>query len=244
MSKIIGFLGTYSIDICLYAAFAVQNTGKSVCVIDHSDDGVLYDCIPTPDGQLEAVTYHGVDFMRRQPLLKWQNMEYEFVFVQLGARPQELCLALCSKLVLVVDCERRNLDCYNQYMQETRMPMTVLLRGFCPGGISVRMLKDYFARGNCFIEKWMTLPLNEMDEAYRIGLQYEPLSKFAYISAGMEKALVQLLRQLDAGSAARIIRAVKHAKSGRAAFLPSMPSYARKDEKRRLFGAMEYGGYY
>lgn len=217
MPKVIGFLGSHPADICLYAALVLQNTGKSVCVVDHSEDGVLYNCIPTPDKRLKTVTYHNVDFMRREPLVEWQNMDYAYVLVQLGARPEELCLTVCSERVLVMDCERRNLDFYNQFMQENKMPMKVLLRGYCPDGISTRKMKEHFERENCFIEKWLMLPLDEMDEAYRIGMQYELLNKFAHISMGMEKVLVQLLRMCAANNNMGILRAVKAAKNGRTA---------------------------
>lgn len=215
MPKIIGFLGSYPADICLYAAFALQNTGQSVCVIDHSKDGALYRCIPTPDRQLAVVTYHNVDFMRQEPFANWQDMDYQYVFVQLGQEPEELCLAVCSERVLVIDCERRNLDFYNRYMQENQLSMLVLLRGVCPDGVSAKKIKERLECENCFVEKWMTLPLDEMDEAYRIGMQYERMGRFAHISMGMEKVLAQLLHMVVDYDYMGILRAVRAAKYGR-----------------------------
>ncbi len=219
MPKIIGFLGNYPADICMYTAYALQNTGSSVCVADNSQDGILYGCVPAPDVQADSVTFHGVDFVREKPLVQWHELDYDYVLVQLGARPQELCLASCSERVLVVDCDRRSLDFYHQYMQESGMTMSVLLRGYCPEGVSAKVIKERLAVENCFIEKWMTLPFHEMDEAYRIGMQYEPVSRFAYISLGMEKVLMQILCMAGAGSPSGAIRAVKHAKKGRMAVL-------------------------
>lgn len=219
MPKIIGFLGSHPADICMYAAYALQNTGKHVCVIDNSDDGVLFRCIPTPDERLTAVTFHNVDFMRLEPLVQWHELDYDFLLVQLGTQPQELCLALCSERVLVIDCERRNLDFYNEFMQQSGIPMSVLLRGFCPDGAMAGRIREYFGQGNRLIEKWLFLPLDEADEAYRIGMQYGLLSKFAHISEGMERVLMQLLRMLGTGSRGGIVRAVRDAKNGRSSSL-------------------------
>lgn len=242
MSEIVGFLGVSPMDICLYTAFSTQNRGKSVCVLDQSKDGLLYHCIPSPGGQLEVVTYHGVDFIRSQPLVQWQDMHYDVIFVQMGGQPQQLCLALCTKLVLVVDCERENLDFYRRFMQESKMPMTVLLRGFFPGTIPVKERKEYFANGNDFIEKWMVLPVNEADEAYRMRMQYGQFNKFAYISHKMQNVLVQLLRHMGAANQMEALRAVKQAKYGRSAFV--FTSGWRGSEKKMpgIFKAIGYGG--
>lgn len=201
----------------MYAAYALQNAGRRVCVVDNSDDGVLFRCVPTPDERLAAITFHNVDFMRWEPFVQWHELDYEFVLVQLGDRPQELCLALCSARILVVDCERRNLDFYKQFMQQSSMSAAVLLRGFCPDRIATKKMKEYLERGNGLVDQWMLLPLDEADEAYRIEMQYGILHKFAHISTGMERVLMQLLRMLEIHDRIRIIRAVRDAKQGKAA---------------------------
>ena len=215
MPKIIGFFGTFTADLCLYTALAMQNTGRSVCVVDQSDDSALYESIPTPDKNLETVTYHNVDFIRREPCANWQDLGYEYVFVQLGAMPQELYLAVCTDCVLVIDCERVNLDFYRCVMMQNEKAMTVLLRGFCPGGICGRKIKEQFERENCFVERWLTLPLVQSDEAYRISMQYEPINNFRKLSADMEKALIQLMHSFGASNYAEIISGIKAAKHGR-----------------------------
>lgn len=218
MPKIIGFLGSHPADICMYAAYVLQNTGKNVCVIDNSEDGVLFGCVPSPDSQLKAVTFHNVDFMRFRTFMEWHRLDYEFLLVQLGKCPQELCLAQCSERVLAVDCERGNLDYYNHYMRCSGMAMSVLLRGFSPEGGIMGKIKQYFGQGNPFIEKWFLLPLDMADEAYRIGMQYGALSKFTHISAGMERVLAQLVRMMaSSGSYGTTARAVRNAKRGRVA---------------------------
>lgn len=219
MPKIIGFLGTYTADLCLYASLAMQNTGRRVCVVDQSDDSILYDCIPTPDKRLEMVTYHNVDFVRREPYANWPDMDYEYVFVQLGALPQEICIAVCMECVMVVDCERVNLDFYRCFMKQNEIAMTVLLRGACPDAGSAQAIKEYFEKENCFVERWLTLPLDEGDEAYRIRMQYEPIKKFCHLSNSMEKVLVQLLRSFGVENYVEMIRAVKAAKRGKVAGL-------------------------
>lgn len=217
MPKIIGFFGSYSADICMYAAYALQNAGRRVCVIDNSEDGILYQAVPTPDQQLRAVTFHNVDFIRWEPLVQWHELDYDLILVQLGDRPQELCLALCSVRILIMDCERRNLDYYHQFMQEASMPMAVLLRGFCPDQMDAARMKEHFEQGNVFIDRWLLLPFDEADEAYRIEMQYGQLHKFAHISAGMERILMQLLCMMEIHDRIRIIRAVKDAKQGKTA---------------------------
>ena len=216
MPRIIGFFGTYPADICLYTAFALKNTGKSVCVADLSKEGVLHRCIPAPERGLAVLTYRGVDFIREAPLEDWQDLEYEYVFVQLGRSPQELCLAACDELALVVDCERANLDFYNNLMRKAQASMSVILRNLCPDGVSGRMVKEYFERENCFVQKWLTLPFDEADEAYRIEMQYGTVHKFSHVSCGMERLLGQLLRMFltDDGHGG-ILRAVKAAKKGK-----------------------------
>lgn len=217
LPKIIGFLGTYTADLCLYTALVMQNTGRSVCVIDQSDDSVLYESIPTPDKRLEMVTYHNVDFIRREPYANWLDMDYEYVFVQLGTLPQEIYLAVCMECVMVIDCERVNLDFYRCFMKQNEMAMTVLLRGFCPDGISGQKIKEHFEQENCFVAKWLTLPLDQVDEAYRIRMQYEPIKKFRYLSVDMEKVLIQLLHSFGVANYAEIIHAIKAAKRGKVA---------------------------
>lgn len=197
MSKIIGFYGSCPADICMYAACAMQSTGRRVCVIDNSDDGVLFYSIAAPDRQTEAVTFHNVDFLRLEPIVRWHELDYEYVFVQLGACPPQLCLALCSERVLVTDCERRNLDYYNQYMQLNSMTASVLLRGFFQNPDSLAMMQRYFERDNGFIENWMLLPLHRSDEAYRLDMQYGSLHQAAQVSADMQRVLTQLLRMME-----------------------------------------------
>ncbi len=197
MAKIIGFFGSYPADICMYAAYALQNTGRRVCVIDNSEDGVLFHCIPSHDVHSAAVTFHNVDFMRLEPIVQWHELDYEYVFVQLGEQPPELCLALCSARILVVDCERKNLDFYNQYMQQSSMPASVLLRGFCLNRVWLKRVKEHLESGNCFIDNWMLLPLNETDEIYRLEMQFGMPDKFIQISADMKRVLVQLLRMME-----------------------------------------------
>ena len=229
MPEIIGFFGSYPADICMYTAYAVQNAGKSVCVIDDSEDGILYQCVPSPNDQLMAVTYHEVDFMRLVPVVQWHELEYDYVLVQLGSQPQELCLALCSKRVLVVDCDRRNLDFYQYFIQESGLSAAVLLRGFC-SEFAAKKIKKYLQWEDCLVERWMLLPFDEADEEYRIGMQYEPVYKFAHISVGMEHILVQLLRMFAVLDRVHTIRAVRNAKQGKTAavsyrHLESDPAY-------------------
>ena len=217
MSEIICFLGSYPSDICMYAAYALQNAGKSVCVVDNSQDGILFRCVPTPDERLAAVTFRQVDFLRREPPVQWHELDYEFVLVQMGSRPQELCLALCSMRILVVDCECSNLDFYRRYMQESSLSMTVLLRGFLPDRILLGRIKQRLEMGQGFIERWLLLPFDEADEAYRIEMQYGRIHQFPYISAGMERMLTQLLRMLGVHDKLRVMRAVRDAKQGKTA---------------------------
>ena len=201
----------------MYAAYALQNAGKRVCVVDNSQEGILFGCIPTPDGQMEAVTFHNVDFMRWEPVVEWQGLDYEFVLVQLGSTPQQLCLALCSERILVTDCERGHLDYYHQLMQQSSMPVAVLLRSFCQGRNTAKKRKEYFAYGNRFIERWLLLPFDQADEAYRIEMQYGILDQFPHISAGMERVLVKLLQMLKIQDRTRMVRAVRDAKQGKTA---------------------------
>lgn len=215
LPKIIGFLGSHPTDLCLYAAFVLQNMGRSVCVIDHSEDGVLFRSIASSDDPTVVVTYNHVEFIRKEPVVQWHELDYEYIFVQLGAEPQDLCLAACSERILAIDCERCHLEFYSRFMRETSMTMAVVVRGICRFGISAKEIKRQFMHENCFVETWMTLPLNEMDEAYRVGMQYELLEKFAHISIGMEKVLVQLLYMMEPSHPVKIIRAVHAAKHGR-----------------------------
>lgn len=214
MPEIIGFFGSYPADICLYAAYALQNEGKQVCVIDHSEDGILFQCVPAPKRQMMAVTFHNVDFMRRVPVIQWQELNYEFVLVQLGDRPQELCLALCRTRILVVDCERRNLDFYRCFVQEGGLSAAVLLRGLC-SGCSAEKIKKLLEWDHALIDRWLLLPFHEADEAYRIHMQYETMYKFANISPGMEHVLVQLLRLIVSSDKRHHIRSVRNAKQGK-----------------------------
>lgn len=215
MPKMIGFFGSCPADICMYTAYALQNAGKRVCVVDNSQDGILFGCIPTPDQRFTTVTFHNVDFMRWEPLVQWHELDYEFVLVQLGNRPQELCLAVCSERILVVDCERKHLDFYEQYMRDSCLPAAVLLRGFYPQRTTVKKIKAYFEQDNTLIDRWLLLPLDAEDEAYRIKMQYGLLDQFTHISAGMEHVLVQLLRMLEIHDKRRVQRAVKDAKQGK-----------------------------
>lgn len=216
MSKIIGFIGAYPTDLCLYTAFALQNTGKSVCVNDFTEEGGLYECIPTPEEELEVITFRNVDFVHRLSLASWRQSAYDYVFIQLGSNPQELAASACDELILVTDCERQSLDEFQHLMQQMKMSMNVILRGYCPDGISERKLKDYFERENCFVQKWLTLPFDEMDEAYRIGMQYEPMRGFEHVSKGLEKVVLQILGLIAPKNSAKNIKAMRAVKSGKA----------------------------
>ena len=217
MPKIIGFYGSYPADLCLYAAYALQNAGKRVCVIDLSEEGTLFRCIPAPEECFAATTFHHVDFIRRKPLVQWHELDYDFVLVQLGERPQELCLAVCSQRILVMNCERSTLDFYDSFLQASGMPAIVLLRGFCVDRTAIGKIMDYFGRESCLIERWLLLPFHEADEAYRIHMQYQLLTKFAHISADLERALVQLLLLFGLQDRVKTIRALRNAKQGKTA---------------------------
>lgn len=217
MPKTIGFYGSYPADICMYAAYALQNAGNRVCVIDLSEDGILFRCIPAPEECFAAVTFHEVDFIWRKPLVQWEDLDYDFVLVQLGEHPQELCLAVCSLRILVMDCERSTLDFYHPFLETSGMPAIVLLRGFCANRTAIGKIMDYFGRGSCLIERWLLLPFHEADEAYRIQMQYQLLSKFAHISADLEQVLVQLLLQFGIKDRVKTTRAVRNAKLGKTA---------------------------
>lgn len=217
MPKIIGFYGSYPADICMYTAYALQNAGKRVCVIDLSEDGILFRCIPAPEECFAAVTFHNVDFIRRKPLVQWHELDYEYVLVQLGEKPQELCLAVCSMRILIMDCERSTLDFYGQFLQASGMPAVVLLRGFCPDRSAAGKIMKYFGHGNCLVERWLLLPFHEADEAYRIKMQYQMLSKFTHISADLERMLIQLLLLSGMKDRLKASRAVRAAKQGKTA---------------------------
>ena len=217
MPKIIGFYGSYPADICMYAAYALQNAGKRVCVIDLSEEGILFRCIPAPEECFAAVTFHDVDFIWRKPLVQWHELDYDFVLVHLGERPQELCLAVCSQRILVMDCERSTLDFYDPFLESSGMPAVVLLRGFCVNRTAAGKIMDYFGRGSCLIERWLLLPFHEADEAYRIHMQYQMLSKFKHISADLERVLVQLLLLFGMPDRVKTARAVRNAKQGKTA---------------------------
>lgn len=217
MPKIIGFFGSAPADLCMYAAYALQNIGKRVCVVDNSEDGSLFRCIPTPDERLRAVTYRNVDFMRWYPLADWHALDDEYVLVQLGAMPQQLCLALCSERILVTDCERANLDAYSRYLTQCCMPVTVLLRGFCWNWVIAEQIKAYAAKDSSFIERWLFLPYDPTDEAYRIEMQYGKLYQFSQISTGMERVLAKLLQLLEICDRIRLVRAINDAKRGKTA---------------------------
>ena len=192
MSNIIGFYGSCPADICMYAACALQNTGRRVCVIDNSDDGVLFRSISASGMPSVPVTFQNVDFMRLEPVVQWHELDYEYVFVQLGVCPPQLCLALCSTRILVVDCDRRNLDYYNQYMQSNSMPACVLLRGFCLSTGFLEKVQRHFEKGNGFIDHWLLLPFHQADEACRLEMQFGSLNQSVQISSDMQKVLGQL----------------------------------------------------
>ncbi len=215
MPKIMGFFGSYPADICMYAAYALQNAGRRVCVIDNSEDGILFACVPSPEQTMTVFTWHNVDFMRGISMLRWHELDYECVLVQFGERPQPLCLALCSVRVLVTDCERKHLDFYDQFVQEISMPIAVLLRGFCSDRLLAEKVKNYFEGKNKRIDRWLLLPFDEADETYRIRMQYGIMYKFAHISIGMERILMQLMQMLEIQDRICRVRAVRDAKQGR-----------------------------
>lgn len=221
MPKIIGFYGNTPADLCMYTAYAMQNTGKRICVIDNSKDGSLFHCIPTPDKQLTAVTSRSVDFIRWYPLVQWHELDYDYIFVQLGTMPQQLCLALCSERILVTDCERTNLDAYSRHMQQCSMPATVLLRGFSRDWLRteqiIQQIKSYLADSGNLIEQWLFLPYDPADEAYRIKMQYGVLSQFSHISKSMEQVLMKLMQMLETRDRVQIARAITDAKHGKIA---------------------------
>ena len=95
--------------------------------------------------------------------------------------------------------------------------MTVLLRGFLPDRILLGRIKQRLEMGQGFIERWLLLPFDEADEAYRIEMQYVRIHQFPYISAGMERMLTQLLRMLGVHDKLRVMRAVRDAKQGKTA---------------------------
>lgn len=95
------------------------------------------------------------------------------------------------------------------------MPIAVLLRGFCSDRLLAEKVKNYFEGKNKRIDRWLLLPFDEADETYRIRMQYGIMYKFAHISIGMERILMQLMQMLEIHDRICRVRAVRDAKQGR-----------------------------
>lgn len=235
--KKIGFIGVKKQDLCIYLAAILNNLGYQVLVEDRSYEQEILNCIPDaaqgkgkffyhenePGSELSLVgehleshyekkTYKNVDYIGETCEL---CEEYDYHLIDLGEWAQSLELKNLDEIILVTDCEKRNIEKYRKLFQIFSVPMSLVVRNICEFHKRNLFLQDYFHDVKWNLTERFLLPFDAVDEEYRICMQYEPYREFNRISEELNSLLIRLCKNNTENKLSQILYALKQARKGK-----------------------------
>ena len=213
MKKIIGITGVYHCDICVYTAAVLSNLGMGVLVCDLTESKELYEMLPKPSGEIEPISYLGADYIRGYDDEYVKDATYSSIIIFADKATPKQFLEKCSDLYMVTGCERRNVEDTSEYMRKTCITMNLIIRNICPGEDRYRILEKAGDK-NAFISEKYFLPLDAIDEGYRVAMQYGNAEGFKELSPQFAKLLGKICMRASGASRADVGRAYYLAKRG------------------------------
>ncbi len=107
MSTRIGFFGTECYDLILYCARILKNCGKSVMIVDSTDDGSLISAVPPVKGvENEVLDYRGLHCFTHE--IEYMDMDYDVAVLYYGFNYE--CFTKVNYAFLVTDCQLHNIE--------------------------------------------------------------------------------------------------------------------------------------
>lgn len=198
MAVQVGFFGIEKYEILLYLSRIIKQLGKSVLLVDYSENGALSAGIPVWEKYGEygeygtamvaeneeyktAVDYCGIHFMRNLALNEEVRKQYDCVLIDFGFELFHDAAVRCSKIVYVADQQLHNLKRLRDHDSWPQAETYAVLKDLCP----CRITPEYILS-----EIRLTLPEERQYAIYqdiwdlkcRISCQYSKLSPFVRLS--------------------------------------------------------------
>ncbi len=212
VKKIIGIPGTCQSDICMYLSSVMTNLGISVIICDLSEDGRMISCIPKPAANLDVVSYRGVDFCEGFPM--HTDREYNCEIWVMDENPSQELLKACDEIYMVSGCEKHQIENARGYMMTSHLPMNVVIRNVCPGSINSKAFFGRIEEENAFVLEEYSLPIDPIDEGYRIKMQYGSFDEFKELSKAFSKMITRMATQITEISHFEVHKAFTLARKG------------------------------
>lgn len=214
LKRTIGVLGADSADLCIYLASLLKNLDYTLLLVDDSGKRNLMHCIPQPKEALTVINYQGVDYEEMVFKDELCQRDYDFILVHMSEFPSKQELAPFEELFLVCGCERIELERCQSFIQQALVPVNVVLRGICGEKITGKYWFQMLERQNPFVMERFCIRLDEMDESYRIEMQYDYFKQFEQLSGGYQKVLIRIGLLLTGKKRNAVVRALAKAKRG------------------------------
>ena len=212
VKKIIGIPGTFQSDICMYLSSVMTNLGMSVIICDLSGDGRMMDCIPRPAANLDVVSYRGVDFCDGFPM--HTDREYNCEIWVMNENPDQKLIRACDEIYMVSGCERHQIENARGYMMDSHVPMNVVIRNICPGTDGAHGFFGRIEQENAFVLEEYSLPMDPIDESYRIKMQYGTFDEFRELSKAFGRLITKMTTQITEVSNFEVHKAFALARKG------------------------------
>lgn len=207
--ELYGFVGEPGHDLVLYLGRLLRQTGKSVVILDFTEEKELMECVPPVEEDL--VSYLGLDITKRAELL-WAEGEawdlgiilLSYWYVSQNDRGFLKKLPAMKEVFLLTDFQKRNIAGARDVLKREEKISMVILRDCLYGKIN----RNYFEK-NYFsvirqVLKIYELPLDELDYERRIRLGYEPVQNLKGLSKEFKQLLILLTESMTGLSVKKI----------------------------------------
>lgn len=213
MSIKIGFIGADTLDIMHYLSRVLVNLGKTVLLLDLSEDGALNGSVPIPvgmDARVEAIDYRGVEFMRGRTK---STGAHDYTLIDLGYRTAHEEARLCSALFYVTDLQTHNVERINVPPASERSYL--ILRDTMRCKISPEFIVRYLDRLQPVPERTFLLPLDKVDRKSAILCAWDSIFRFNDVSGHMRDMLYIILTDTLGLPENEVRKAYRKAERGR-----------------------------
>lgn len=199
----LGFIGIYKADFLHYLSSVFKTMGKTVLVMDASNEQHLRSTLPEPVDN--EVTYRGVDFFLNQHtlegLVKMDYKAYDICLIDYGLN-QELSqdFATCDIIFVVSDYEKHHILALKGMIATAFDPsinVVHIFRDVFQTKINLKYihyLLDTEAYAKVIAE--YVLDFNEADYRCRLSCQYHEVLKFTHLTKAYKQLFADILEEL------------------------------------------------
>lgn len=209
-----GFWGSYHVDFVCYVARILSCMGKEVLVIDASPTQEFSHFFTNKEAELSVISQCNVDFTTKGTKLLPKDSAYDVMLFYFGDHFDAEQLRSCTEIFALSFWDRIAMERLRLQTMDLRLPIDVILRNYCGAKHDRKQCMSLLKNENIFIAQEYYIAFDEMDENYRIRMQYEAIGDFRHISSGMEKVLIRIVNVICPSEWQTIKNAVRKAKRG------------------------------